>query len=118
MKYIKMEVLTINNDLVKDLEFDFRKQLLECVQRFPEGATIEQMRQFFDLNAKLKKAQSGEWLELENEEHRLLCGKVKEIRFTHMADELFRFLDAVTNATDINPIVRSAEKPAVAGGQA
>lgn len=83
---------------------NYREQYLRTVQEFPEGATVDTLKKYLDLNAKLEGAKDDSLLELENAEHDLLLAKLKAMKWAFFATEIIEMVDAVEKASSVKPL--------------
>lgn len=105
MKYIQLKVWSITSNPDKaGILINYREQYLRTVQEFPEGATVDVLRKYFDLNAKLQAANDNDLLELENAEHELLLTKIKAMKWAFFATEILDLVDAVEKASSVKPL--------------
>lgn len=105
MKYIQLKVWAITSNPDKaGILINYREQYLRTVQEFPEGATVDVLRKYFDLNAKLQSAGDNDLLELENAEHELLLTKIKAMKWAFFATEIIELVDAVEKASSVKPL--------------
>ena len=108
MKYIQLKDVEIENEALTKTTFSYRGHLLVMCQSFPEGATIDVMKKYVKLNSKLKTAENDSLLALEDAEHELLLGKLRQQKFSFFAQELIDFYDAIEKAADKEDIAVSA----------
>jgi len=105
LRYIQLKVWAIASNPDKaGILINYREQYLRTVQEFPEGATIDTLRKYFDLNAKLQAAGDHDLLELENAEHELLLTKIKAMKWAFFAVEILDLVDAVEKASSVKPL--------------
>lgn len=105
MKYIQLKTLVITSNPDKaGISINYREQYLRTVREFPEGATVDVLRKYFDLDAKLQAAKDDGLLELENAEHELLLTKIKAMKWAFFATEILDLVDAVEKASSVKPL--------------
>lgn len=104
MKYIQLQIWQIQKANGERVMLNYKEQFLRVVEAFDEGATIDTLRKYFDLNAKLRAVDDLGMLELENAEYDLLLAKLKSQKWAFFAMEILAMVDAVEKASSVKPL--------------
>ena len=112
----KIQLLSVpvtNSQAAKDFELDYRFEFLRLVEVVPEGITISEMGDAIKIADKLRIAQTGSTVYLEDAEHAYLLNRVKNFRFQLVCREIYDMLESLKNAvTEDAPHLKSRAESA------
>lgn len=111
MKRITLiETKITNSQTPADFTLDYQREFLRLVEIVPDGITASQMGTAIKLAKKLRDAETGNHLLLEDAEWAYLKDKLTSAKFNFVAAEIVAMVEAVSQAEDIGSHLISEEK--------
>ncbi|OQB32251.1 MAG: hypothetical protein BWY07_02010 [Candidatus Hydrogenedentes bacterium ADurb.Bin170] len=92
---------------------DYRVELLQLISLFPDGITIDEMKQYERMH-KILRDSTARYLILDESEYTLLLSRLRSATFKFYADELLRFVADIEKAEQIEAATAEAKAPASA----
>lgn len=99
MFQIELKNCAITNNKVPDtFRLDYKNELLSVLEFFPEGVTALEMSDALAIINKLNRSNTGDTIELTEQEHKYLCNRIDKAKYTIVAPEFIAFRNDVIHA--------------------